>query len=78
MVGPFQFVTHVRLPIIHTALKKICHLVMVPGIAKTAKMESEFIIKVNLLLAHFRPGFMVLRLKLKGGELRIVPLKSNI
>ena len=77
MVGPFQYVTHVRLPIIHTASPN-SHQVTVPGIAKTAKMVSEFIIKVNLLSAHFRPGFMVLRLKLKGGELRIVPLKSNI
>ena len=48
MVVPFQFVTHVRLPIIHTASKKR-HLVTVPGIAKTAKMESEFIIKVSTL-----------------------------
>ena len=77
MVGPFQFVTHVRLPIIHTASPN-SHQVTVPGIAKTAKMVSEFIIKVitkiHLLLAHFRPGFMVLRLKFKVGELKMVPL----
>lgn len=72
MVGPFQFVTHVRLPIIHTASPN-SHQVTAPGIAKTAKMESEFITKVNtrtnLFLAHFRPGFTVLRLQIKGGEL---------